>query len=104
MSELTYLVAEMEYPFPAKFLEREFLNNNIEFKQIERDSYEGDIGTTLFYIHEKDKVKAIQLKDLIDKENAKSELQHIKPIEKVLAYIVLFLIAVYLIYKVYKIF
>ncbi|WP_250432866.1 hypothetical protein [Hanstruepera flava] len=104
MNELTYLVAEMSYPFPAKFLERELLNNNIEFKQIERDSYEGDIGSTLFYIHEKDIDKAKQIKDVIVKENAESELQHIQPIKKVFAYVALLLIAVYLIYKMYKIF
>jgi len=96
-------IAEFTYPFPAKIFEKELRENNIEFDTFLKSSTEG-FDTTLYYVERIDFDKAFKLKEKVDKENVTSELKHLHPWRKVIAYIGLLFILYLLIENIIKLF
>lgn len=97
-------VAEFAFPFPAKIYEKELSENNIDFETFIKSSGEGGFDTTIFYVKNLDFEKASDLKEKVDKENVTSELKHLHPIRKVIAYVGLLFVLYLLITNVIKLF
>ncbi|MCL6265807.1 hypothetical protein [Flagellimonas myxillae] len=92
-------IAEFEYPFPSKLFEQELTSEGIRFKQFPRTAVEAGVQWHVFFIQNSDYKRAFEIKEKIDKQNVQTELKHLHPIRKILAYISLTLILVYVIYK-----
>jgi len=97
-------VAEFAFPFPAKIYEKELVENHIDFDTFIKSSGERGFDVTIFYVKDLDFERAYDLKEKVDKENATSELKHLHPIRKVIAYVGLLFVIYLLISNVIKLF
>ena len=97
-------IAEFEYPFPSKIFEQELSNAGIRFKSYLRNVTEIGVDTHIYYIQNSDFDKAFAIKERVEKENAESELKHLHPARKIIAYITLLLILIYIIYSLTDVF
>lgn len=92
-------IAEFAFPFPAEIFKTEMIDKGIDFREFHKDSYEGGLGSVIFYIANKDFESALLLKEKVDEENAVSEEKHRRPIEKFLKWFFLIGVISFLLYK-----
>ncbi len=100
MEKFDVQIAEFEHPFPSKIFEQELDNDGIEFKQYPRNMTELGMDIHVYYVQNSDFDKAFAIKEKVERENAESEFKHTHPAWKILAYITLLLILIYVIYTI----
>lgn len=98
MDDLDSQLGELEFPFPAKILEKELFEAGIEFKYVQEES--ADFGTSwaVFFVKVDDLQHALKVKKTVEAESIKRDVNPKRAFEArfVLALIVIvILIAIY---------
>lgn len=104
MNELDVQIADLSAPFPAKIFEKELLENGIRFREMSGTIGEGGFPSAVYYICSKDVEKATLIRERMDRKNAESEEKFRHPIRKILAYVGLIFILIFLGYKLVEAF
>lgn len=104
MKRLNEQIADLSYPFPAHFFEQELIKNEVPFREITKTNADSSFSSRLYFVNAEDVEKANSIKERIELENAEPEENFRHPIRKILAYVVLILIAFYLIFDLFKVF
>ncbi len=104
MEKLSEQIADLGYPFPAQFFEQELIKNEVPFREITKTNADSSFSSRVYFVGIEDIEKANSIKNSIEIDNAKSEEKFRNPIRKILAYIVLILIAIYVIFDLFKVF
>ena len=102
MKDFNKQIAEFAFPFPSTEFEIELKKNGIKYRKQIKESYEGGTDSCIFYTKTSDFDIAFKIKNKVDKENAKLELKYTHPLIKNLAYLLLTLIIIYIVYKIFN--
>ena len=97
-------IADLSYPFPAQVFEKELNKHGVPYKEIPKTNVDHGFSSRIYFVDAEDVEKAKNIKERIEVENAESEEKFRHPTLKILAYIVLILIAVYLTFDLLKVF
>nr|WP_299385411.1 hypothetical protein [Allomuricauda sp.] len=99
MEDYTVQIAEFEYPFPSQLLEQQLTEAGVAFRSFNSSATEAGIMGKVYFVKSTDASKAFEIREKIDSENAKAEIRHMHPYRKILAYVSLILILLYVIYS-----
>jgi len=104
LNELNVQIADLPAPFPAKIFEKELLENGIRFREMSKTNGDGGFPSVVYFVCSEDVERVTLIREKIDRENAKSEENYRHPSRKILAYLGLFLIVIFLGYKLVEAF
>ena len=104
MEELIIQVAHLANPFPAQIFEKNLVKNEIRFRKVSRTNSDVGMSSYIYYVSSKDAGKTMAIREKIDIDNAISEEKFRNPVNKILPYFALILIAIYIIYSLIPVF